>query len=209
MLFVSHNMAAIQNLCKKSMLLQSGCKAKMGDTYDVIKTYLNYGYQNNDKQELSYYEKRRGNGFVKFKSAKLLGKNNQIKRKFDIGDDLRILLQLESYFSVVEKNIAISIVIKTDDGMKVCNMVNLDSKFQIDKIDSEEEFLITIQDMRFYPGNYLISIWAGNTLGSETYDAIEDCLFFEIISGGQLTTRSLPRNTGLIFLTPKWEKISK
>ncbi|MDE1970802.1 MAG: ABC transporter ATP-binding protein [Patescibacteria group bacterium] len=39
-LFVSHNMDAVQAICKKSILLEHGSIKMMGDTKDVIHTYL-------------------------------------------------------------------------------------------------------------------------------------------------------------------------
>lgn len=40
-LFVSHNMASVQRLCKHGVLLENGMVSYMGDISDVIHTYLN------------------------------------------------------------------------------------------------------------------------------------------------------------------------
>ena len=39
-LFVSHNMQAVQNLCGRAVLLQEGRVKQVGDTREVVKTYL-------------------------------------------------------------------------------------------------------------------------------------------------------------------------
>ncbi len=39
-LFVSHNMGAIQRLCTSALLLEKGCIAKHGDTQSVVDTYI-------------------------------------------------------------------------------------------------------------------------------------------------------------------------
>jgi lipopolysaccharide transport system ATP-binding protein len=39
-LFVSHNMAAVKNLCNKGLLLQNGTLSNSGAIEDVIDTYL-------------------------------------------------------------------------------------------------------------------------------------------------------------------------
>ncbi|RPH52469.1 MAG: ATP-binding cassette domain-containing protein [Desulfobacteraceae bacterium] len=39
-LFVSHNMAAVQSLCKKTILLESGSVVKSGDSKSVVSSYL-------------------------------------------------------------------------------------------------------------------------------------------------------------------------
>ena len=40
----------------------------------------------------------------------------------------------------------------------------------------------------------------------EKYDYLEDCFSFEIVDGGALTSRVLPKSAGLLFLTPTWKK---
>ncbi len=39
-LFVSHNMAAVTNLCPVTLLLENGRRTELGTTEDVIRTYL-------------------------------------------------------------------------------------------------------------------------------------------------------------------------
>jgi lipopolysaccharide transport system ATP-binding protein len=50
-IFVSHNMTAIKQLCNKGILLEQGIIKKNGDSSDVIDTYINglvkQGMQNN------------------------------------------------------------------------------------------------------------------------------------------------------------------
>lgn len=41
-LFVSHNMAAIQNLCERSILLNNGEVVAIGNTHEIIEKYLSY-----------------------------------------------------------------------------------------------------------------------------------------------------------------------
>ena len=51
-LFVSHNMAAISNLCQNCLLLNSGNIEYLGDTSDAISVYLNDGFD----QDFSNYQ---------------------------------------------------------------------------------------------------------------------------------------------------------
>ena len=46
-----------------------------------------------------------------------------------------------------------------------------------------------------------------NTTGHEIFDEINTSLYFEIIDGGNYTSRKLPRSVGLFFLNPNWKKI--
>ncbi len=49
-LFVSHNMAAVEKLCTKSILLRKGQVVMVGKTKDVIEKYLKYEYEKNSDE---------------------------------------------------------------------------------------------------------------------------------------------------------------
>ena len=75
-LFVSHNMAAIQNLCDKCLYLKNGEKMSFGKTEEVIPDYLR-ATQEIQLLNLDDRQDRSGNGKLRFKSLKLKNKNNE------------------------------------------------------------------------------------------------------------------------------------
>lgn len=60
-LFVSHNLSAIQQLCDKTILLKKGTVEAFGETTEVIETYLKTAHE--QKMDLRNY-KRRGDGRI-------------------------------------------------------------------------------------------------------------------------------------------------
>lgn len=75
-LFVSHNMAAIQSLCKKCVLIEKGSVKMIGDTESVVNEYLNGS--NSGETEITWEEiNRPGNDVVKLISARLTGENGK------------------------------------------------------------------------------------------------------------------------------------
>ncbi len=68
-LFVSHNMAAIQNLCEKALLLSAGKVKKQGAVDDVITHYLNDYFENMASSTIKERQDRTGNGNIRFESA--------------------------------------------------------------------------------------------------------------------------------------------
>lgn len=57
-LFVSHNMSAIQNLCKNTILLEKGQVKKFGPTHEVIDYYLNKSEQGVAVSTFSFHPNR-------------------------------------------------------------------------------------------------------------------------------------------------------
>jgi lipopolysaccharide transport system ATP-binding protein len=82
-LFVSHNMSAIQNLCKKTILLKDGKIEMFGNTKDVIEKYLNTK-ENLNKIPLEERKDRKGSGEIKIKNIKITNElGNKNIKSFD------------------------------------------------------------------------------------------------------------------------------
>jgi lipopolysaccharide transport system ATP-binding protein len=65
-LFVSHNMGAVENLCKTSLVLDAGRLAYYGDTKDAIAQYLSRSASLEEQQKLTGAQRRPGQGRVRF-----------------------------------------------------------------------------------------------------------------------------------------------
>lgn len=71
-LFVSHNMAAIKDLCTKAVSLKHGMLHKVGDTNEIIKDYMASPVTISSGDDFLNDEKsRRGNGEIRFTSIKI------------------------------------------------------------------------------------------------------------------------------------------
>ena len=103
-----------------------------------------------------------------------------------------------------------AVELKTSDGIKISNMIDVDSSFQVEfRTQNVASYQIVLKDVRLYPDLYFLSFYAGDMSSTEPYDYAEDCISFEIIDGGLLTGRTLPRVAGLLFFTPEWSEIKK
>ncbi len=204
-IFVSHNMGAISQLCQTAILLKNGELEESGSVQKVIKSYLSLTGEKGTMVDLTAYRFRKGTGKSRFKWVRICNSDGASCKQFSIGDDISIEFCLETH-ERMNKQISMSIHIITSDGIQMCNILDSDSKFQIYKSLNEEFIKVSFSDIRFYPDTYSVSLWSGNTTGTETYDWVETCISFDIIDGGKLTTRRLPIDSGRLFLTPRWER---
>jgi len=74
LLFVSHDMSAIQNLCPRTILIDKGRVMSDGPTHEVIATYLK-SLQELAEVDLTDRADRRGEGKVRFTKIEILDKN--------------------------------------------------------------------------------------------------------------------------------------
>ena len=87
-LFVSHNMAAVENLCARALWIDSGQLRMDGNAKDVIKGYLgSYASDEQSGQELQV-ESRTGTGEVRFTSVELLDPDGAASPIIQSGDGL-------------------------------------------------------------------------------------------------------------------------
>jgi lipopolysaccharide transport system ATP-binding protein len=112
-LFVSHNMATIKNICTNCILLQRGEILAHGNSNEVIEQYLS---------KLEYWEntswvgKHNENDQVVINKIYLNSKDNT-KSNLDIDDDL--ILSIDTYMKCRVSGIAFEIFVKTIDEIMV------------------------------------------------------------------------------------------
>jgi lipopolysaccharide transport system ATP-binding protein len=203
--FVSHNMAAVRNLCRRCMLISEGRIRKIGEVNDVIDSYLSGYYRNSEGViDLQQFTKRRGSQKVKLKKIELRNQNNLITGTFLIKDDLCIHLFFESFECM--RNVKIVVEILESSGERICSIYDSDSGFGLKNVMGDTHVSIAVKDIRFYPGRYHISVSLISEIFNyklDYYDEIEYAISFNVEN--RLTERNLTRRAGLLFLTPEWQ----
>ena len=89
-LFVSHNMAAIENLCKTGIVLDSGQLTYQGSQTEAISNYLE-GYKNTDTN-LMDPNNRDGSGLIRIVDAYLKNSSGKVVEVVQSGEDIDICL---------------------------------------------------------------------------------------------------------------------
>lgn len=204
-LFVSHNLGAVAQLCSKAILLNKGNLINYGKSSETIQNYISKSSIQQKYNDLSNYKLREGTQDIYFLNAGILNKDGNNCSEFCIGDDIIVEFTLKRNSTSLNE-IKIGIEICNAEGIQLCNVINIDSNFIITKLDKIEKFSVTFPDVRFYPNSYSIDLWTGDKSASETLDYIKGCLSFHIIDGGKLTTRTLTKTGGIFFLTPYWRR---
>lgn len=93
-LFVSHNMASIKQLCNTGLLLENGQIAFSGDIQETINRYKSINISAN-KDDLLNRKERVGNGRVKVKKILFRNRQGSVVEDVFIGDYLKIEFHLD------------------------------------------------------------------------------------------------------------------
>ncbi len=202
-LFVSHNMQAVSQLCSRAVLLENGTISYNGSVKDTVKNYLFTSRKTSGPVfNLSVLDDRKGTGIARFTKLEVMNKDIN-ESNFLIGDNLQLKLTLTAKELIKTASIAIHIF--DNDERIIANIENIDSNFEIENIENERQFIINIKDINLYPETYKLGFWIGSTDGSETYDHLLRCAEFTITEGSNLVKRTLSQNGGILFLRPEWK----
>lgn len=96
-LFVSHNMQAVNNLCHRAMLLQKGSMVKIGAADKVVNHYLSGVQQHMLSQQWPDVETAPGNGTIRITSVKLTPDLEDTLRPIDIRTQLTLTFEFQNY----------------------------------------------------------------------------------------------------------------
>lgn len=92
-IFVSHNMGAINSLCNRAILLNKGGIEAIGDTATITSMYFS-----NNKENKGEYEVGKSNGSERVVVEKVILRNRQgiAQSDFQFGDNLEVEIQLNA-----------------------------------------------------------------------------------------------------------------
>jgi len=178
-LFVSHNMSAINSLCEKGIYLDLGRLQELGEAKAVVSKYLTRARTESDGERSLLQEARckHQKAFV-FTSVSILDHNRNVSSRLEVTHPFCIRIGYEYETSGIEMGFRI----ETFDGVAVFSngrfLPDPDSYGDL-KAQSEVE----IPAMFLMPGQYFITVSA-HTPFVEVYDHHEQVLGFEIVDNG-------------------------
>ncbi|MFC1591408.1 ABC transporter ATP-binding protein [Thermodesulfobacteriota bacterium] len=178
-LFVSHNMAAVERLCTRAVLLQNGTKTFEGKTQTVIKQYLN-SVDASIAEGLESRQDRIGHGKIQFKHANF--HTNHKTNNFKIGETIKFCTTIENTYSdQAEVRLSLSIRDANETPLISCDSHLLGQTFTIPG-NTEKEFCCQINNPPINQGEYYINLAVYNKDGN-TEDWITSAVKFSISAG--------------------------
>ncbi len=196
-LFVSHNMGAIQNLCNKAIYLNNGSLFLYDETNKVIKKYLaNQDYLNNIELDLRNIIRK--SGHKRFINKVWLENEDGIKTNIiSMGSKFKICFSYKLDKNYM--NLGFGIGINSLDGIRLSSLNNyiLSSNFNA-PLEGTVYFDILELPIMFGDYNITLSIVENN---SNYLDLLEGCYVFSVIESDIYNTgKLLTKSQGLFYL---------
>ena len=169
-LFVSHNMGAVRNLCQQGILLEKGHLRNQGEIIKVTDSYLR-----SPQTEAVTFENRR----IRFESLAIYEKNSgQKSQNITFGQNYSAQLEI----TAKEPNVKASPLLKifNQNGVLVTSICGPEEGIEFHELRQKERYLIDLGKVTLFPGHYRVSVFFYG-LGPEPIIEIPSALEFEVL----------------------------
>ncbi|RYY18606.1 MAG: ABC transporter ATP-binding protein, partial [Chitinophagaceae bacterium] len=197
-LFVSHNMSAIQNLCERLVYLSNGTVKEIAGTTTVINSYLSSKRQSKD--DIGAMTERTGNGDLKFTGGYIKQINSDVLNTVDTFSDVVIELRFQVSHPVKSSWVRIDIGINNLLGDRVGWLSSDTLAFNPDLMAGTINFYI--KNLPFAPGTYTCNLFC--EINNEVADWVTEVMEFSVTEKDYYNTgRSIISNQGDVLLNYK------
>ena len=204
LVFVSHNMAAIENLCQRTIWVADGQVKQDGPTKDVIRAYMNSFAASDDQSlDLTKVAERTGVGTARLLKMEFLDTASNAQHSVTSGGQLRLRFHYECQREI--PNLHFGLRIRSSLGVLLSEIRTSSTSQQIPlakkgrgSIDLEVDFL------NLTPGTYFLGVWV-MTYG-EWQDVLDNVATLEVEPSNYYGTgRGVESRLGLVFFPFRWK----
>lgn len=186
-LFVSHNIDAIQRLCSQCVMLERGQLVLYDDTTRAVQKYISTNfYQASPNEWIDISNAMRmGTGEAHFTAIQYSSMNEAVSFQPYPTGLLEFSMTIDSEYSMSVGSLAVTIY--NQSGTQLVNADTLSIGQVIDLKKGSNLVKLTIESLYLNPGIYLIGLWLdkkGISSKREALDCLESAFEIEVVNPG-------------------------
>jgi lipopolysaccharide transport system ATP-binding protein len=179
-LFVSHNMPAIESLCSRAVLLEDGGCVSAGDVEQVIRDYRQRIMERDlERKAPSHGRDECRRRWKIFRSVELMDQDNRPTNYLPLGGRMRLRIVLQSSEKIECPQIGIAF--ENNLGHRMLTVHTPVSHSAVPAIRGHCEVHCNIESFPLAPGDYWIKL--GISHGGAQIDMVDQALFFSVLDG--------------------------
>lgn len=188
-LFVSHNMSAVESLCTRGIVLQAGVVSADAAAPEAIKCYLDQSYAMIKSQSLESRIDRKGTGRIRITRFQMLNKSGQPVASLQSGKTYSFSFDYRNYTNQILDNVVISFDIFDDRNARLMQLRS--SFYNANQILLETTGSISckVNDLFLANGTYRVSLFLSHAEG-EILDWVDDASSITVDGGDFFGTGS-------------------
>jgi lipopolysaccharide transport system ATP-binding protein len=200
-IFVSHNMAMIENLCTRAIFLDKGNLKKAGETSQVISHYLESTHKSSGKIS---EDVRGGTGSMRFSAYKLLDEEGRKLGiiKAGIGFRLQLKFEVNENYKPIDPLIILKLKSSTDIPLFVQH--NLLHNYHLKNLSKENLIECSLKEFPFPAGVYYLDLRIIDS--GEVLDELENVTEINVEQSDYFESGEIPDSKfGLAMVRADWQ----
>lgn len=215
-IFVSHNLSAIQKLCPRAILLKGGRVIADGPVEHTLHTYFNDIAEKIDHQQvkgsnvidLSKRHDRQGNGKASVARVKFRNISETTNPILKTGEDVRFEFEYLAKEKRDLNDVTISIAVSNQIGEIVLNLLNTSVGVEFTTLPHEGKLTLDIPRLPLMPGKYYFNTFL--TVEGDIADWVIDAGYFHVTFGDYFGSGQLPpEGQGSVLIHHTWSSESQ
>jgi lipopolysaccharide transport system ATP-binding protein len=207
-LFVSHNMGAVETLCQRGIVLRNGQTVFDGKAKDAVHHYIEGIFHSQEREQIHAIDLTSAlrpsdvQGGMLRRLEAYTTNGNPFNGFLSIGGGMRFSLQF--HLDKLAENVDPRINITDYYGrILFSSRASFEKRQNWGALSGHQEFICEIPHLLITPGDYRIE--AGLAIENKWADYVEDALHLTIIESDYYGTGAIPK-TGVCVLEQHWKK---
>ena len=204
-LFVSHNLAAVENLCTRCVWIENGQVRMDGDSRSVLSAYLGETAGSECASlDLEDATNRHGNGEIRFRGFEFLTPEGEVQKVIRAGDPVVMRFHYRAQKPVVSPSFGIQVF--TQMGTMVTETSTWANGIEIPLLNAGDGYLdLKIHCLNLLPGRYNVSLWTTG-VNRVVHDAIEHSVVLEVeVANIYGSGKVIDSRSGILYWPQKWD----
>jgi lipopolysaccharide transport system ATP-binding protein len=204
-LFVSHNMAAVEKLCQRAVVLHQGNVRYIGTQTAAITHYLTSF--SNSMVALRDRTDRQGSGEVKVVGIEIRDEDGNVLEAVKSGQTIDIYLYFEKTSSIKLTRILVGLLVLTHLDFPVFLQHNRLTQDDFGVLPQSGAFVCRLNSLPLLASTYKItySVMPNNGLDGAYFDLLEDAIELTVIEGDFYGSGEIPKSShGVCLVEASW-----
>ncbi|HWR72367.1 MAG TPA: ABC transporter ATP-binding protein [Nitrospirota bacterium] len=177
-LFVSHNMGIISQLCQRALLLSDGVIAAIGESKEVVSQYVSSNDSQGQVDLREWSVRRRRNGAMRVLHLSTRNDHGLIRSTFAYGEPITFGITVSGKPGTT---CILGVSIRDAWGNLILHFSNTDDSRELILTAPESDVLMHMPKNILNDGTYYVTVWLGDGLNLE-HDYVSNCLSFGVES---------------------------
>lgn len=202
-LFVSHNMAAVKNLCTRAVVIENGSFIFEGTADQAVDFYLT---REIEKASINLLERtdRKGTGEIRFSKVEMLNANNKPVIETLSTSEITFRLHLKFYEEILNSKLTFGVVIYDNNETKIADFYSDEMGIVFSEITEYVD--LNIPSLLLRGGNYSIVLVVQKPKDGviSQIDLIDNAFNFKVFAGDFWNNGKKNRATNVALMDGKF-----